>query len=75
MEVSIGVQNMPREIAVDVSPEVAAGLSAKLADALSTGGLLELTDTKGRTVVVPAAAVGYLDIGPQESRRVGFGSL
>jgi len=74
MEVTIGVQNLPREIAVDVDSD-AATVSALLSGALEKGGLLELTDVRGRVVIVPAAAIGYLEIGPEEIRKVGFGSL
>ena len=75
MEVTIGVQNMPRELVVEVDPKVAESISADLGAALEKGGLLELRDVRGRTVVVPATAVGYLEVGPEEVRRVGFGSL
>ncbi|PZR54990.1 DUF3107 domain-containing protein [Xylanimonas oleitrophica] len=74
MEVTIGVQNLPRELALETdltADEVAAALKKALAD----GGILELTDTRGRRVVVPAATIGYVEVGPEETRRVGFGSL
>jgi len=34
--------------------------------------LLELTDEKGTMYVVPASALAYVEIGSEESRRVGF---
>ena len=36
--------------------------------------MLVLTDTHGRKVLVPAASIGYVDIGEESARRVGFGS-
>jgi hypothetical protein len=75
MEVTIGVQNLPREITIDVDLSKATDITSQLQSALKADGVLELTDTRGRTVVVPAAAIGYIEIGPQESRKVGFGSL
>lgn len=72
MEVRIGVAHVSREIVVDVtvSPdELTALIAAALAE---PGGLLSLTDDKGRTVVVPGTAVGYVEMGPPSARRVGF---
>jgi len=74
MEVTIGIQNLPREITVEVG-STAEEISNQLSSALEKGGLFELTDIRGRTVVVPAATIGYLEIGPEETRKVGFGSL
>jgi hypothetical protein len=34
--------------------------------------LLSLADDKGRRYLVPAAKVAYVEIGPSDSRRVGF---
>ena len=75
MEVTIGVQNLPRELVIEVDSEQASRLTVDLSEALAKGGLLELRDTKGRTVVVPASAIGYVEVGSEEVRRVGFGSL
>jgi len=74
MEITIGVQHIAREISLDVdtSKEVLAG---QLTDALAKGGLIELTDTRGREVLIPANTIGYIEIGPEETRRVGFGSI
>ena len=40
-----------------------------------SGSILDLTDTRGRRVVVPSAAIGYIEIGAEEQRRVGFGTV
>jgi hypothetical protein len=34
--------------------------------------VLKLSDDKGTVYVVPAAALAYVEIGSEESRRVGF---
>jgi hypothetical protein len=34
--------------------------------------VLKLTDNKGRRFIVPADALGYVEIGAEEARRVGF---
>ncbi|ANC30987.1 DUF3107 domain-containing protein [Isoptericola dokdonensis] len=74
MEITIGVQNLARELVVetDLKPEVAAKAVRK---ALEDGTPLEITDDKGRLVIVPAATLGYVQIGSGEQRPVGFGSL
>jgi hypothetical protein len=38
----------------------------------NTQGLLTLVDDKGRRYMVPASRVAYVEIGPADSRRVGF---
>ncbi|MQA15448.1 MAG: DUF3107 family protein [Pseudonocardiaceae bacterium] len=72
MEVKIGVADSARELVVSSSEtpdEVETRVNEALRDAT---GLLSLTDDKGRRFVVPAARVSYVEIGPEDSRRVGF---
>jgi hypothetical protein len=71
MEIRIGVQNISREITLesDLSME---DLSKVISDALA-GTVLELAQAKGGRIVVPTAAIGYIEIGTEEKRRVGFG--
>lgn len=72
MEVKVGIQNTVRELVVDstLTPdEVAKALEAAIKD----GGVLVLTEEKGRRVVIPAATISYVDIAQVEVRRVGFG--
>lgn len=73
MEIKIGVQDTPREVSLDsndTSEEVIAAVSAAIAD----GGLLTLVDDRGRTVIVPAAKIAYVEVGATTKGRVGFGS-
>ena len=75
MEIKIGVQNVARELTVEsalTSEEVVSLVSAALTGA---SGVLELDDDKGRKVIVPVAQLGYVEIGEQSVRRVGFGAL
>jgi formaldehyde-activating enzyme involved in methanogenesis len=51
----------------------ADAVAKAVADAM-TGATLDLTDAKGRRIVVPSNAVGYVDIGEETKNRVGFGS-
>ena len=74
MEVKIGVQHAQRELVLDTdsTPE---DIETRLSEALSSGGVLRLADTKGRAVVVPADKIAYIDLGEENARRVGFGTL
>ncbi|PRY15136.1 DUF3107 domain-containing protein [Kineococcus rhizosphaerae] len=72
MEVRIGVQNVARELVFE-SAQTSEEITAAVAEALTAGTVLKLSDEKGRQVVVPAASIGYLDIGVQEKGKVGFG--
>ena len=48
-------------------------LMAKLNEVLpSTQGVLDLTDTKGQRTLVPAHAIGFVQIPAETKRRVGF---
>lgn len=72
MEIKIGVADSPRELTVSTadSPEQ---IEAIVTEALrNTQGLLTLVDDKGRRYMVPASRVAYVEIGPADSRRVGF---
>ena len=74
MEVKIGIRDVAREVVLESaqSPDTVA---AAVEHAAMTGTLLRLVDEKGRLVVVPGAAIGFVEIGAPETRRVGFGSL
>lgn len=71
MEVKIGVQQAPRELVVDTD-STPDDVEQRLSDALAGDGVLRLTDVKGRTVIVPAAKVAYLELGSPTSSAVGF---
>lgn len=73
MEIKIGVSDSPREIAVD-SEETQEAITKAVEKAIADGGMLSLSDDRGRTVLVPAAKIAYVEIGPPASRKVGFGN-
>jgi hypothetical protein len=74
VEVKIGIQQAQRELVVEVN-ETAEAVEKLVADALaSESGMLALTDTKGRRVVVPGAKVAYVEIGTGVAGTVGFRS-
>jgi len=74
VEIRIGVQNATREVVLE-SQQSAKDVEKTVAAALADGGVLSLQDDRGRTVLVPATAVAFVEIGAEESRRVGFGTL
>jgi len=73
VEITIGVQNVPRELVVETDA-TADSVAKQVRKALETGGPIEIVDTRGRHVIVPAGTVGYIEIG-DETRRVGFRAL
>lgn len=73
VEITIGVRNVAREITLE-SAQTADEVVAAVNAALATGGVLSLVDHRGRRVVVPVDSLGYLEIGQEEQRRVGFGA-
>ncbi|MCM1012128.1 MULTISPECIES: DUF3107 domain-containing protein [unclassified Brevibacterium] len=72
MEIKIGVRQSPREIVLDTD-ESAQDLAKRIEEAVKAEALLTFTDTKGRQVFVPSTALGYIELGSETSRRVGFG--
>ncbi|PFG33863.1 DUF3107 domain-containing protein [Sanguibacter antarcticus] len=74
MEITIGVQNLARELTIETDA-TAEEISKAVTDALNGKPVLELTDSRGRKILVPSATIGYVEIGAEEQRKVGFGSL
>ena len=72
MEVKIGVQNASRELVIDT--ELSGDDVEKAVAAAREQGLLTLTDTKGRRVVVPVDKLAYVEIGSPTAGQVGFRS-
>jgi hypothetical protein len=73
VDVTIGVQHLSREVVVETE-ESAETVATAVKKALA-GGTLELTDSRGRLVIVPGAAIGYVEIGSEKQRKVGFGAV
>lgn len=73
MDVKIGIQMAARELVLETD-ETAESISAQVAEAVSSDGLLTLKDSKGRTVVVPGAKIAYVELGSTQVGAVGFRS-
>jgi len=73
MEVKIGVRSVHRELVVETDL-TAEQVEEELRNALSVDrGIFAITDVKGRRVVVPVTALGFVEIGEDQARPVGFG--
>lgn len=73
MEVKIGVRSVHRELVVETDSS-AQQVEEELRQAMAADrGVFAITDVKGRRVVVPVASLGFVEIGEDEPRPVGFG--
>ncbi|KQR52594.1 ATP-binding protein [Leifsonia sp. Leaf336] len=72
MEIRIGIVNAPRELSFE-STQSAEELTEQIQAGLTSGtGILKLSDDKGRVYIVPTAGIAYVEVGTEESRRIGF---
>ncbi|MBN9606454.1 MAG: DUF3107 domain-containing protein [Actinomycetales bacterium] len=72
MDIRIGILNTARELSFE-SSQTAAEVEKTVAAALSSGAThFSLTDSKGSVFIVPTASFGYLELGADQARRVGF---
>ncbi|MFF0608188.1 DUF3107 domain-containing protein [Nocardia tengchongensis] len=75
MEVKIGISDSPRELVIN-SSQTPAEVEALVSGALQgDGGVVALTDEKGRKFLIQAAKVAYVEIGAPSSGRVGFAAV
>ncbi|WP_418969761.1 DUF3107 domain-containing protein [Alloscardovia omnicolens] len=74
MLVEIGVQRVAKALAFETA-QTADEVNAQVDAALKNNETLKLTDTKGRTYIVPRENLAYVIVGSQASHPVGFGAL
>jgi len=77
VEVRIGIVQSVKELEVELDQSTQSdGLAKEIESALGKeGGVLWLTDRKGRKVCIPSARIAYVELLPgTEARRVGFGA-
>jgi osmotically-inducible protein OsmY len=72
VQVRITVANVTSDINFE-SALSAAQIQSAVNAALKSGEALTLEDIRGRVIMVPADKIGFVDIGEQTDRRVGFG--
>jgi hypothetical protein len=75
VEVKIGVQHANRELVLESeqSPDEVQELVSEALNGKT--GLLQLTDDKGRRVLIPSDRLAYVEIGEPTVRKVGFGAI
>lgn len=72
MEVRIGLVNTSRELTLETS-QSAQDVEALVTEALNAPtSMLKLSDEKGKTYLVATANLAYVELGSDQSRRVGF---
>jgi hypothetical protein len=76
VEVRIGIVQTPKEVEIDLGEGADRDTVLKeIETSLERGGVLWLTDRRGRRIAVPTAQVAYVEVGaPSNERRVGFGA-
>lgn len=71
MEIRIGIANA-RELSFETD-ESAEAVKTTVATALESGAAsVTLTDAKGTSYIVPTAGIAFVEVGTEESRRIGF---
>jgi hypothetical protein len=72
VEIRIGIINTGRELSFETSTP-ADEVRTQIASALDSGAShVVLSDVKGNSYIVPTGNLGYVELGTEESRRVGF---
>ena len=74
--VKVQVRITIANVASDLNFESALGaeqIQSAVNAALKSGEALVLEDIRGRVMMVPADKIGFVEIGEQTDRRVGFG--
>ena len=72
MQITLGIRGMssPMSLEVDLSAD---DLLAQVRGQLADGSAITLKGNDGSTVLVPARALGFIQINKEEQHRVGFG--
>ncbi|WP_300766280.1 DUF3107 domain-containing protein [uncultured Bifidobacterium sp.] len=74
MDIEFGIRNVARPVNF-TSDQTAEAVSAAISDAVASHSVIDLTDSKGRRILVPSDALGYAVIGSETKHAVGFGAL
>ncbi|AZZ54593.1 DUF3107 domain-containing protein [Rathayibacter iranicus] len=72
MEIRIGMVNTPRELNFESSMSVTE-VEKTVTTALEAGtAVLRLRDEKGKIYIIPTHTIAFVEVGSEESRRIGF---
>jgi len=72
MEIRIGIVNGARELSFESNDQLATIEAAVAAALAGAQPYLKLEDDKGKSYLVPTASIGFVEIGNDQARRVGF---
>lgn len=72
MEIRIGIVNGARELSFESSDSMDVIEAAVTAALTGATPVLKLTDDKGKAYLVPTSTIGFVEIGNDQTRRVGF---
>jgi len=70
VEITVGIQHVNRELTIET--ELTMDDASKAVEKALIGKSLVLDDVKGRRVVVPSAAIAYVELGSDTAHPVGF---
>lgn len=73
VEVRIAITHVSSELAFEC-PTGVEEIRSAISTSLTSGSPLVLSDVRGREIIVPADKIGFVEIGEQVERRVGFGT-
>lgn len=74
MDIELGIQNVARTVTFSTE-QSADEVNAAIADAVENGKTINLTDDKGRRIVVPAGSARLRHHRFETKHAVGFGNL
>lgn len=72
-EVRIAIAHVSSELSFEC-PTGVDEIRSAVTSAITTGSPLVLSDVRGREIIIPADKIGFVEIGEQAERRVGFGT-
>lgn len=72
MEIRIGIANTGRELTFETN-ESAETVQKSVVTALDSAAThVTFADSKGNSYIVPTAGLAYIELGSDQSRRIGF---
>ncbi|MBW3083694.1 DUF3107 domain-containing protein [Bifidobacterium phasiani] len=74
MDIELGIRDVARTVSFS-SEQSAEEVASVIEAAVANDRTIDLTDDKGRRIVVPARSLGYAIIGSETKHAVGFGAL
>ena len=74
MEIRIGIVQAPREVMLDMPDDTSIDdVKAAINAGVAAGGLVWLTDKRGRETGFPADRVAFVELGlPSDEQQIGF---